>query len=334
MILTVTLNPCVDKTIALESLTLGVFNAAVEAHDVAGGKGVNAARMVKHLGAPVRPLVLLGGESGRLIERLLRDHDGLDPITVWTGAPTRNIVTVYDRDRKCATAYVEPSPRVTEAEAAELMDRYAAALDDAEIVCFGGSAPDAILDDAYRRMIEQAKARGIRTILDSRGEALRRGLEAAPFMVKPNVVETEHLLGRPLPDADSRSSTSLGTVPPTPAPMESGSASKGRWQAVDWYRKLGIEVVALSLGRAGALIDWQGSRWHAQPPPIAEVNPVGSGDCLVAGFACGLLWGWEPERALRLAIAAGAANAAVWDAASPSRADVESLMPRVVLVER
>jgi len=310
MILTVTLNPCVDKSMALERLTVGAFNDAVEAHDVAGGKGTNVARMAKHLGAPVKSLVLLGGESGHLVERLIRARDGIEPLVVWTQAPTRNIVTMYERDRKRATAYVEPNPRITESEAAELMDRYAAALDDAEIVCFGGSAPDRVLDDAYRQMIEQAKGRGIRTILDSRGEALRLGVQAAPFMVKPNVAETEHLLESPVPDEEAR------------------------WRAVEWYRGLGIEIIALSLGRAGAIIDWQGRRWRAAPPPIHEVNPVGSGDCLVAGFACGLLWGWGPEQTIRLAIAAGAANAAVWDAASPSRADVEALMPGVILVER
>ena len=307
MILTVTLNPCVDKSIALESLTLGAFNNGVEAHDVAGGKATNVARMAKHLGAPVKSLVLLGGDSGRLVERLIRTQDGVEPIVVWTQAPTRSIITVYERDRRRATAYVEPNPRITETEAAELMDRYAAALDGTEIVCFGGSAPHPVLDDAYRRMIEQAKGRGIRALLDSRGEALRLGLEAAPFMVKPNLVETAHLLGRPLAEESAC------------------------WGAVDYYRRLGIEIVVLSMGKEGALIDWGGRRWRALPPQVQEVNPVGSGDCLVAGFACGLLWGWEEERTIRLAVAAGAANAAVWDAASPGRTEVEALAPGVRL---
>ena len=310
MILTVTLNPCVDKSIALDNLVLGAFNTGAEAHDVAGGKATNVARMVAHLGAPVKSLILLGGETGRLVERLIRTHDGIEPVVVWTEAPTRNIVTVYERDRKRATAYVEPNAPLSESEAVEVEDRYAGALDDAEIVCFGGSAPHPALDDIYRRMIERAKRRGIRTILDSRGEALRRGLQAVPFMVKPNVVETEHLLGRALPD------------------------EQARWTAVQSYRDLGIEIVVLSMGKAGALVDWGGRRWRAEPPQVEEVNPVGSGDCVVAGFACGLLWRWAPERTISLAVAAGAANAAVWDAASPSRADVEALMDGVRLHER
>ncbi|HUT73851.1 MAG TPA: 1-phosphofructokinase family hexose kinase [Armatimonadota bacterium] len=307
MILTVTLNPCVDKTIALDTLALGAFNHAAAAHDVAGGKATNVARMAKHLGAPVRSLVMLGGESGRLVERLIRDRDGIEPIVVRTQAPTRNIVTVRERDRKRATAYVEPSPEITPAEAEELMARYADALAGTRIVCFGGSAPHPILDDAYARMIRLARERGLCTILDSRGEALRRGVRAIPFMVKPNVIESEGLLGRPLADDEAR------------------------WQAVAWYRQAGIELVVVTMGQSGALIDWAGRRWRARPPLIEEVNPVGSGDCVVAGFACGILWGWDPERTLRLALAAGAANAAVWDAASPARADVEALMPGVAL---
>jgi 1-phosphofructokinase family hexose kinase len=307
MILTVTLNPCVDKSLALESLTLGEFNNALEAHDVAGGKATNVARMATRLGAPVRSLILLGGETGRLVERLIRTQDGIAPIVVWTEAPTRNIVTVYERDRRRATAYVEPNPAVSQSEAAELMAQYARALEGVEIVCFGGSAPDRILDDAYRRMIEQAHARGVRAILDSRGEALRLGLQAKPFMVKPNLIESERLLGKPLPDEEAR------------------------WQAVNWYRRHGVEVVALSLGKAGALVDWAGRRWRATPPEIVEVNPVGSGDCLVAGFACGMLWQWPQERIIRLAIAAGAANAEVWEAASPTKERVEALMAGVSL---
>jgi tagatose 6-phosphate kinase len=310
MILTVTLNPCVDKSIALDTLTLGAFNNGAEAHDVAGGKATNVARMAKHVGAPVKSLVLLGGETGRLVEDLIRTRDGIEPIVIWTQAPTRNIVTIYERDRKRATAYVEPSPAITESEVAELMAQYARALDGVEIVCFGGSAPDHILDDAYGRMIKQAKARGIGTILDSRGEALRLGLEAVPLMVKPNIVETEQLLGC--------SVTGEGAC----------------WNAISQYRKRGIELVVLTMGKAGALIDWSGRRWRAEPPAVDEVNPVGSGDCVVAGFACGLLWGWPPERTVRLAIAAGAANAAVWDAASPSRLEVEALMAGVKLSER
>jgi len=310
MILTVTLNPCVDKAIALDHLTLGAFNDAAEAHDVAGGKATNVARMAKHLGAPVRSLVMLGGETGRLVERLIRTQDGIEPIVTWTGAPTRSIITVYERECKRATAYVEPNPAITEREAADLMRKYADALEGTQIVCFGGSAPDRRLDDAYGRMIARARERGIRTILDTRGEALRLGVQAAPFMVKPNVAESAHLLGRPLPDEDAR------------------------WKAVAWYRSLGIELVVLSMGKAGALIDWAGRRWRATPPRVEEVNPVGSGDCVVAGFACGMLWGWDSEQTIRLAIAAGAANAAVWDAASPSRAEVEALMTEVTLYQR
>ncbi len=308
MILTVTLNPCVDKSLALEGLTLGAFNDALEAHDVAGGKGTNVARMAKRLGARVKSLVVLGGESGRLVERLIRTRDGIEPLVVWSEAPTRNIVTIYERDRRRATAYVEPPPRMSRTEAEELMRLYCGALEGARIVCFGGSSPHPLLDDTYRQMIEHARQRGIHTILDTRAEALRLGVQAAPFMVKPNVVESERLLGRALPDDDAR------------------------WQAVAWYRQQGIELVVLTMGRVGALIDWAGRRWRAHPPQVEEVNPVGSGDCVVAGFACGILWGWAQERIIRLAIAAGAANAAVWDAASPSRAEVEALMGEVQLV--
>jgi tagatose 6-phosphate kinase len=174
-------------------------------------------------------------------------------------------------------------------------------------VIFGGSVPDGKLDGIYAEMIQIAESRGVRSILDSRGQALRAGIEAAPFMVKPNLRETEDLLGTPLPDEQSR------------------------WQAIDWYESKGTEVVVMSMGAEGALASLAGARWRAIPPRVEQVNPVGSGDCLVAGMAAGIRRRWPLEEALRLGVACGAANAAVWEAAHVAPEQVQELVTRVIL---
>jgi len=307
MVLTVTLNACVDKAIFTDRMKKRKFNNGTWCHDVGGGKGANAARMLHRLGVPVRPLIILGGRSGQRVADLLREEDGMDPIVVWTKAPTRTIVTIREVERGINTAFVESSPHVTKEEAARLMREYEKAIKRVRIVTFGGSAPCRILESVYAKMIRLARARGILTILDSRDGAFRRGIPARPFMVKPNVVETENLLGREL------------------------QTEEQIWEAIDWYRSKGIEAVVLSMGRRGALVSWRDAKWRARSPRVQTVNPVGSGDCLVGGIAAGLYWGWKPAECVRLGIACGAANAAVWDPAYVSKRQVEALLGKVRL---
>ena len=197
VILTVTVNPCVDKSIFIERLKVGEFNHGTGWSDVAGGKGNNAARVLKRLGVPVKALVLVGGPTGRRVAELLRDEDGLDPALVGAQALTRTIFTVREADGR-ATAFVEPADPATPDEAAALRSAFSAALEGVALVSIGGSVPCPLLDGVYRDWIVEARERGIRTCLDSRGEALRLGLEAAPWMAKPNLAESERLLGRRL----------------------------------------------------------------------------------------------------------------------------------------
>jgi len=307
MVLTVTLNACVDKAIFIPRMKRGKFNDGAWWHDVGGGKGANAARMLHRLGVPVRPLMILGGRTGQRVADQLREEDGMDPIVVWTRAATRTIVTIREQEAGVNTAFVEPSPQVTEEEAGDLMRTYAEALEGVRIVTYGGSAPCPSLERAYAEMIALAREKGILTILDSRDGALRNGIPARPFMVKPNIVESENLLGRAI---------------------ETGEQM---WQAVQWYRAQGIEAVVLSLGRKGALVSWGDRTWVARSPRVETVNPVGSGDCLVGGIAAGLYRGWQPEQCVRLGIACGAANAAVWDPAYVTKDEVEALVPKVRL---
>ena len=128
-------------------------------------------------------------------------------------------------------------------------------------------------------------------------------------MVKPNAAETEELVGWSL-DADD-----------------------AKWRAVEWFHEQGVELVVLSLGKDGALASRGGERLHAAPPAIEEVNPVGSGDALVAGFAIGLLEDMPLRETAALACAAGTANAMSWDIGHFTKEQVEDVMRRVEIRE-
>jgi len=305
-VLTVTLNPCVDKTISLEGeLAPGVSNYGSGAGDVAGGKGLNVARLLVKLGMPTIAIAPLGGRSGQLVADLAIGKDEVDLRPVWIADRTRTIVTVREQGSGRMTPLVEPNSRHDPGDAERLLTVFRQALPEVGMVILSGSSPQPCLDGCYRDMLALAKARGIYTILDTYGESLRLGLEAGPDLVKPNLAEAERWLGRRLP-----------------GPEEQRAAVKA-------FLVAGAGAVCLSLGREGALLVTGGRGWRFHSPRVRTVNPVGSGDCLVAGIAYGLARGWELWEATAYGVAAGAANAEVWEAAGFEISRISALRKRV-----
>ncbi len=306
MILTVTLNPCIDKTVLIGKLRVGEIIRADKVRKIAGGKGVNVARVVRNLGESVLALVMVGGRTGEEIMDLI-ERDGIPARGVRIADSSRTVTTVLDTGLHAQTAYVEPGHQVTPQEADRFKNVFARLLVAArpDLIVFSGSSPCSAVDGLFAELIESAQRRGLRTLLDSRGEALAVGLRATPTVIKPNIAEAEYTLKRAL--------TTEGEV----------------IEAARDYVRMGIELAVLSRGRAGAIVACGDRLWRTRPPQVEEVNPVGSGDAMVAGLAVGLVRGYAIEDVIRLGMAAGAANAAMWDAASCRREEVERLLPGV-----
>lgn len=307
MILTVTPNPCVDKTVFVDRLEVGTFMHPEKYTCIPGGKGTNASRVIKNLGRPTKVIVVVGGHTGAHVVDMIRNQDGNECVPVWVESPTRTITTILEEPRLPQTAFYEPGSRVTNEERAKLAETVKHALGDSKVVTFNGSVSDPNIKEIYRDLIPVAKAAGAITILDSEGPAFPLGVEAIPHMVKPNVEEAEEVVGFVL-DSDA-----------------------ARWRAIDFFHEKGIELVALSLGHEGALVSRGGERLRVMPPPIREINPVGSGDCMLAGYAIGLLEEMPLEEMAVLAAAAGAANAMVWDVANLTQADIDKLTPQITV---
>ncbi len=306
MILTVTLNPCIDKTVFIEQFRVGEIIRAHKVKKIAGGKGVNVARVVRNLGQSALALVMVGGRTGEEIMDLI-ERDGIPARGVRIADASRTVTTVLDTGLHVQTAYVEPGHQVTPQEAERFKNVFARLLAAArpDLVVFSGSSPCSAIDGLFAELIELAQKRGLRTLLDSRGEALALGLQALPTVIKPNVAEAEYTLKRPL------------------------TTESELIEAARDYVRMGIELAVLSRGREGAIVACGDRLWRTRPPQVEEVNPVGSGDSMVAGLAVGLVRGCAIEDVIRLGMAAGAANAATWDAASCRREDVEGLLPGV-----
>jgi tagatose 6-phosphate kinase len=311
MILTITPNPCVDKTLFIDTFTAGTKVRAPRYTTIPGGKGTNVARVVKALGHESAALVVVGGHTGRHVVDMIEQQDGTPCLPFWVAGATRTITTVYEEAERRQTAFFEPGPDVTEAEAGALLAFAAQAAAGAGVVTFNGAVPNPALQDLYGWLIAylQKKAPGVTTILDSYGEEFLRGLKAMPHVVKPNVEEAEALLGRPLQTLTARK------------------------EAMAYFHEHGVEMAVLSMGREGALVSDGRTCVHAVPPAVEEINPVGSGDALVAVLAVGLLEGWDLERICRWGMAAGAANAARWELGVVEPAEVEALAAQVELRE-
>ena len=299
MILTVTPNPCVDKTIFVDHVELGTIIRGEKATAIAGGKGTNVSRVVKALGRPTKAFQIVGGHTGAHIVEMINTQDGVETVPVWVSAPSREIVTVLDTGKHVQTAYMEPGPELTREEVTRVHDTFDEVVNEASVVTFNGTVPCAALNTLYFDLIQRCAELGVKTVLDSHGPAFAEGVKARPLMVKPNLEETQGLFGETI----NTDNDILG--------------------AISKYHDIGIRFVIISMGARGAFASLDGRTLNCTPPKIDEVNPVGSGDALVAGLAVGLMEGMELERMCRLGVGAGTANATSWDIGHCSRDEIE-----------
>ncbi len=303
MITTVTLNPMLDKTMHMDSLARGQIHRALKLEMVAGGKGINVARQLKSLGVSVLATGFLGGEVGSIVEGLLR-KEGLGHDFVDSGVMTREGVT-YLEPNGTSTAVFEPAGRVAVACVRALTKRIAKLVPKSTWVVCSGSSPCTEADNVYYEAISCANKAGIRSVLDSYGRAFKRGLEAVPTMIKPNRQEYQKTFGKEL------------------------RSEKEVRRAMENWLNAGIKFIVLTDGAKPAYAASSGGQWKLQSPSITTVNPVGSGDAMVAGIVFGLEKGWEFERCLEFGVAAGAANAKKWTVANSTYEEIRALRKRV-----
>jgi len=321
VILTITPNPCVDKTLFIDALRPGEKIRAPRYGCIAGGKGCNVSRAIKAMGGDTVAMPFVGGHTGRHVVDMLEQQDGLRCATVWVKDMTRTITTVLEEPIHRQTALFEPGSRVTSEECRKALELVEQLLPEADLITMNGSAPDATLDNFYHDVVMLAHKAGVKTIVDAYGAIFERALEALPYMVKPNAEEAQQLLQRAITNRAEQ------------------------WAAVDWFHDKGIPLVVLSLGADGALVSfrdcpsirdcpWEDAQFHAHPPAIEEVNPVGSGDALVAGFALGITQDMDIESTARRAVAMGTANAMSWDIGTFTKTEVDVLLPKIQILAK
>ena len=271
----------------------------------AGGGGVNVARVVGRLGGRAICILPLGGPAGQAVQARLA-AEGLNALVVPISGETRQSFTVFDRSRDAEFRFVLPGPQLRAGEIRALERAFAGLSPSPEVLVASGSLPSGMDPARLARLAEGVRRQGVRFALDASGAALRAGLDAGVWLVKPNLKELRECLGQDLPDRPAQLAAARRLV-------ADGRAS--------W--------VALSLGRGGALLVGADFAAHAPALPIRPVSTVGAGDSFLAGLVWELSRGRPPQGALATAVAAASATLMSPGSGMARRADILRLRPSV-----
>lgn len=304
MILTVTLNPSVDKLYSLDALRPYEVMRVREVLNSAGGKGMNVSRVAALAGEEVTAMGFVGGYNGALFESLI-GNARITPRFTRVSAETRCCVNVCDETARRNTEFLEPGNPVTAAEADSFLKDYQNVLPRADVVTLSGSLPKGLPADFYAVLVRAARAAGKPVLLDTSGQALERALPAGPSFIKPNEDEIRAFV-------NAKTLTQSDMVAAARRMQESG-----------------VETVAVSMGKHGVLVVTSKEAYHGISPDIPVVNTVGCGDSMVAGFAIGLVRGLPIEKAIRYAVAISTASALTKETGSFCPEDLDALLPRI-----
>ena len=285
MIVTLTANPAIDKTVTVDRLVFEDRAYIQSTTESAGGRGINASRVLHSFGAETLAILVSGGLGGERLEELLASA-GFPTEVVRISHQIRNNLTISDQ-QGLSVKLNERGPEIAAEEIEALERAVARRLGQAQWLMICGSVPPGVDPAFYCRLIELARAKNVKTLLDTDGDALLHAIEAGPTVVKPNQQEAERLLNRAL-------------------------ITRAHFRdAVMRIKELGAESVMLSLGSRGVVATQGGQIIEAVPPRIDALCPIGAGDASAAAFVWADTKGHNFAECLRWSVAAGTASAAL-----------------------
>ncbi len=307
MIITVTLNAALDRTLEVPNFTPGRRHRSMQQTTMPGGKGVNVARAIKRLGQPVIATGLAGGATGTRIVDALNDEAILNGF-VRIREESRTNTAVLDPTSSIQTEINERGPEVSGHELALFREKLLYLVKGASICVFAGSLPRGVSPEAYAGLIREVKKLGVATVLDTDGEPLRLAVRAEPTLISPNENEAEELVGHEFNDEEDR----IQAV----AAMASLGASEALMTVSDGCYAHILEDGAPTLYRL---------RVQEREP----LSTVGSGDAFLAGYVAARYSGRRPVECLRFGVACGAESTQHFGAGIIDATRVERLFSEV-----
>ena len=304
MIYTVTLNPALDKTVEIPSLTIDSVNRITTLRTDPGGKGINVSKVIDKLGGKSIATGILGGDTGNMIRSAL-DKMGLESSFLFVEGETRTNLKIIDPVCKTNTDINEPGVTVSADILNQLKDQLLEKLQEGDIVVLSGSLPKGAPKDTYNTWVTDCKKTGAKVFLDADGDLLAAGIEAGPYLIKPNNHELSSLLNQTLE-----------------TPEELAKAARGLMEH-------GIEKIIVSMGSKGALYVTKDEVLYAEGLKVPVGSTVGAGDSVVAALAVAEESGMTLAETVSLSTATGAANVMCSGTQAAEYSVIETLIPKV-----
>jgi 1-phosphofructokinase family hexose kinase len=307
MIVTVTLNPAVDRTYFIRDFAWNRTIRASQSVVGMGGKATDASWVLGELGYANLALGFAAGDTGRLMEKMLRQR-GCKTDFVRVDGETRTNIVIISSEGNGQSTLAEPGLPLTTREVEQLRSKFSAALKKANCVLIGGSVPPGLDVSIYSELVQQARQAGLPVVFDASGPGLKAGMEGGPTVAKPNIDEIAELYGRPVTTVEKA--------------YQAGRELQDKYGA----------ALVITLGREGALAVLAGRAYRIPVLKIPVVSTAGAGDAVLAGLAAALSEGKPIEDGLRLGFAAAAAVCLTPATADCRKADVERFLPQIELL--
>jgi 6-phosphofructokinase 2 len=305
MIYTITLNPALDRNIWIKKIKLDDSNRIQKEERFAAGKGIDVSRVLTVLGLRNKALGFVGGFDGDEMEGKLI-NEGISCDFTKISGETRTNIVVYDADKNSQTIFSAPGPEIMPFELIKII-RQIESLVLPEIIVISGILPPGVHPEIYVKIMEIARSRGSKIILDADGEALKKGVEISPDLIKPNVHELSRLVGRKLEGTDEIISSAQSIC------------------------DKGTGIVLVSMGARGILLVSEKEKYLAVPPKVKVINTIGAGDSSIAGFVYGTANDKSLQESLIYAVAAGTASTLQPGPALCTKADFMKIVKQVKL---
>lgn len=306
MIITVTMNPAIDKTVEIDQLLPGGLNRIRKVEYDAGGKGINVSKTIRELGGTSIATGFLGGNAGKTIQSVL-DEKEIRNDFIQVDGETRTNTKVFEKNG-AVTELNEPGPVISEDQIHALLQKLEGYADDHTLFVLAGSIPAGVDRNIYAEITRLVHKKGAKVLLDADGELFRNSLEAVPDIIKPNRVELEEYAG-----FDYRASLE---------------------ELLDLARKIrqkGIGTVAVSMGKSGAMLVKDGYEVRCPALSVKAHSTVGAGDAMVAALAYSWDQGLDDDALTRLCIAASAGAVTTIGTKPPTRELVDQLAEQVII---
>jgi 1-phosphofructokinase len=306
MITAVCLNPCIDKMVSIEGFQYGGMNRIVTARSDVGGKGVNVAIVAAQLGMESECIGFLHQDNGKIVERKLLTS-GTQGDFLWLDGQVRTNIKLLDQSTGKVTEINEPGLPVGQEQLDKMVDLVCQHAQDSDFMVFTGSLPPGCPKDYYKTLIDAVEGLNCRCVLDAEGALLAQGIQARPYLIKPNLYELETVVGRKLE-----------------------SLEEIRRAALDFIDQ-GIQVVAVSMGDKGTMITDGEQTLYAPCVSVPVKSTVGAGDSMITGLIAGLMAELPLQEVFRKGVACAAASVMLEGTLLPEKSTYRQLLTKVAI---